>query len=291
MPLNNFSQTLIQEKNKLSSTYPWLILLDISIPSTPASIIYLVRNTDDIVFNGQTYIAFPFTIDATKQNATGQIPTVTLQVSNVTRALQVYLEAYKGLVGQSIIMRVVNANYLTENYVDLTFTFEILDCTSTVEWVSFTLGSTSSLTRRFPLYIYLAGMCRYAVYFKGVECKAKAGSVVLFNTTPTAGGTGYTKGDILYLSSGGGTGARVRVDSVSSGIVTTLVAKPIIPGYGYSIASGLTVTGGTGSGCKVAISSILPSVCDGLLATCQLFGNERNYGGFPGLQAGGLRIV
>lgn len=289
--MRTISSLLILEKNKLSSTYPWLILLDITIPSTPSTTIYLVRNTEDITFNGQTYTAFPFEVEATKETAKGQIPTVNLRVSNVTRAIQVYLEAYSGLVGQTVTMRVVNHNYLSESYTDLTFTFEILECTSNVQWVDFTLGVANPFSRRFPLYRYIANYCRYSAKFKGVECKAKAGSVVYFSTTPSDGGSGYAAGDVLTLTSGAGTGARAEVATVDgSGVVTAITAKPVIPGYSYVVAANLTTSGGGGSGCKVEIATILPSTCDGLLSSCQAYNNDKNFGGFPGLATGGLRL-
>ena len=52
--------SLLLEKNKLNSTIPWLILLEVTIPSTPATTLYLVRNKENITYNLQTYAAFPF---------------------------------------------------------------------------------------------------------------------------------------------------------------------------------------------------------------------------------------
>jgi len=44
------------------------------------------------------------------------------------------------------------------------------------------------------------------------------GSVSVLNKTPTAGGTGYTMGDILTISTGG-TGATARVVEIDAGVV------------------------------------------------------------------------
>lgn len=66
--------SLVLEKNKLSSTNPWLILLEINVPSIPPTTVYLVRNTENITFNSQEYTAFPFEIDVSKQVSKGDIP-------------------------------------------------------------------------------------------------------------------------------------------------------------------------------------------------------------------------
>jgi phage-related protein len=198
---------LLMEKNLLSSTHPWLILLDVAYDNG-AGIIRIVRNTEDVVFQGNTYTAFPFDIDVDKQSAKGEIPSVQLRVNNATRAIQAYLEDYEGLVGETVTLYLVNMEYLTVSYAELTFSFEILNCSTNVQWVSFTLGLPNPLSRRFPLYRYI-DRCRYVSNFKGVECK-------------------YAGAD--------------------------------------------------------------PS-CKGTLADCQSKSNSGNYGGFPGLSSGGLRLA
>lgn len=79
------------------------------------------------------------------------------------------------------------------------------------------------------------------------------GSVSSASTTPFAGGTGYTAGDILTLTGGDGT-AQVIVNSVVpiTGEVFT-VFGPIARGSGYS-AGTVATTGGTGSGATMDIT-------------------------------------
>ncbi len=159
---------LILEKNRLHSENPWLILLDIYVDVSTT--LYLVRNTEDITFGGQLYTAFPFELASSIQKSKGELPTLEIKVSNVTRAIQAHLEATDGLIGNEVTLRVVNNAYLTESYAELTETFEILNCVADVMWVNFTLGFPSPMSRRFPLYRYLADHCRYVGHFKGAEC-------------------------------------------------------------------------------------------------------------------------
>jgi len=162
---------LILEKNRLSTTGVWVLLLDITLPDT--SVIRLARNTEDVVFGGNTYTAFPFEIDANKSNAQGQIPSVALRVSNVTRSLQPYIEQYNGAVGFSIRITVVNSSYLAENYTELQMTFDVLSCLSDSSWVTFNLGAPNPLRRRYPLFRAIANSCNWT--YKGRECNYAGG--------------------------------------------------------------------------------------------------------------------
>lgn len=157
---------LILEKNKLSTPNPWLMTLDVTFPD--ASVIYLVRNTENITFQTRTYLAFPFMPPEIKEDSKGQIQSVQLRMSNVTRILQGYLESQDGAVGAKIILRVVNAAHLTENYAELEMEFEVMEAFSDAEWVTFTLGAPNPMRSNFPQYRYLAGHCNWK--FKSYEC-------------------------------------------------------------------------------------------------------------------------
>ena len=157
---------LILEKNLLSDTSPWFVLLDVEI--TTGVYLYLVNNIDNITYNGQEYTAFPFQIGLDRQTSKGEIPTVQFRVCNINRVLQAYIEDYDGFIGNSITLRLVNSSYLTENYSQLTTTFEIVACVATAEWVMFDCGAPNPMRKRFPLYRYIGSHCNFT--FKSVEC-------------------------------------------------------------------------------------------------------------------------
>lgn len=154
--------TLVSEKHKLNTPTPWLILLEVNVPTIPPTTLYLVRNTEDIIFNSQTYIAFPFDIDVTKQVSKGEIPTVNLKVSNVSRTIQAYLEEYDGLIGQEINIRIVSKPETSLEYLEaVSWTYEVLGCKADVLWVTFSLGIPNPISKRFPLYRYIANHCNW----------------------------------------------------------------------------------------------------------------------------------
>ncbi len=162
---------LILEKNKIASVNPWLALLEVTL--TDNTKLYLVHNTEDIVFGGNTYTAFPFQIQIPKIGTKGEIPSWMLKISNVTRILQAYLEQQNGCVGATVILRFVNAGYLSENYADLETTMEVLSSKSDAEWVAFSLGMPNPLRQRFPKYRYIAKHCLWDFNYpagKGPEC-------------------------------------------------------------------------------------------------------------------------
>lgn len=156
---------LIIEKNRLTTTNAWIVLLDVQLEN---STLYVCNNNEAVSFQGRTYTPVPFEIEPTESGSGGEIPTVTLRLSNVTRMAMTYIEQTSGLVGRTVVVRVVNSAYLSENYSELTMTFDILGTEVNAQWVVFTLGAPSPLNKRFPLYRYLANHCQWE--YKGIEC-------------------------------------------------------------------------------------------------------------------------
>lgn len=80
----NLSNALLDENNTLHSGDPLLTLLQVTHPDiTP---IYLVNDNEDIISNGQTYIAYPFRVQLPKEDGES-LPTASIQFDNVDRLL------------------------------------------------------------------------------------------------------------------------------------------------------------------------------------------------------------
>ncbi len=204
MRMKNLPLNLILEKNKLATPNPWLTTLDVIFPA-PASPLYLVNNTEDIVFGGRTYQRFPFTLDAMNQDANGEIPTLQLRISNVLRILQAYIEEQDGCVGATVLVRVINAAYLGENYAELEMTFDVLEAGSDANWVTFTLGAPNPLRANFPLFTYRAGYCNWVKNFKGAECTYAGAATSCDGTIDTCRNLGNSRrfGGSQGLAGGG----------------------------------------------------------------------------------------
>lgn len=154
------------EKNKLVSTAPWLVLLDLTLAG--GSHLRLVRNTENITFGGYVYSAFAFEIGEAKSGGDGRIQGIQLRVANPQRFLQPYLEAEEGLIASPVTLTVVHAGNLAEDHAELQLSWTVLAAKATEEWVVFSLGEQNPMRRRFPLLVSAPNTCNWV--FKGAEC-------------------------------------------------------------------------------------------------------------------------
>jgi lambda family phage minor tail protein L len=158
--------TLLLEKNLLHNTAPWYLLLDVELAT--GLYLYLVANIEAVTFNGHEYTPFPFKIGVEKHTSKGEIPTIQFQVCNINQVMQAYIEQYEGLLGNDIIMRLVHSDNLTEDYAELTTTYEVLTCHTDAQWAVFECGAPNPMRKRFPLYRYIGNHCNWG--FKSAEC-------------------------------------------------------------------------------------------------------------------------
>lgn len=173
---------LRQAKNVFGQTSPWLMLLTVTLPAPNNTVFRLVPNTEDIVFEGQTYTAFPVEIDLPDESSKGEIPSLSLRVSNVTRVIQGHLEALNGANGTTVKLVIVNAGLLTENYAELTMDFEVLSSSYNSQWITFKCGASNPLRRRF-LDKYFATHCNWQ--YKSVECASASADATCDRTLTT----------------------------------------------------------------------------------------------------------
>lgn len=173
--MKSLSDNLIAEKNKIHATEPWLILLDITLDdeevSSGPTVFRFVRNNEDITYRGNIYTAFPFTLGWVASNIDGEIPRVTLKVSNVTRILAPYLNALDGGLDSTVTITLVNNGLLAEDYSELELDFTVMGCSSDAYWVTWTLGMFNPSHQRFPLFRFVANYCPYTFFNDGTgEC-------------------------------------------------------------------------------------------------------------------------
>lgn len=162
----NLPLALRLAKNQLVGTAPWLLLLSVTLPDT--TVVRLVRNTDDVTYQGQVYTAFAFELSEVRSGGDGRIQGVNLRVANPGRALDPYLEQYAGLVGCPVTLVVAHADNLAADHAELTLAWDVIAAQPDGDWINFTLGAVNPLRRRFPLFQALPRSCQWP--FKGAEC-------------------------------------------------------------------------------------------------------------------------
>jgi len=157
------------EKNRLSSGTPWLICIDISVidpaSGTLVEKIYLVRNTEGIVFNGNTYIPASFDIQLIDES--GKLNTVNLVIKDYTGAIQAQMQLYQGGVGFAVAVSIVNAGNLLQPPEVVEY-FQVVGASSSVYAVTFSLGAPNLLTKAFPNRIQYRDFCQWR--YKGPQC-------------------------------------------------------------------------------------------------------------------------
>lgn len=280
--MKNLPANLIIEKNKLATRSAWITLLDIALNDAGDTHVRLARNTQAVTFDGNTYQPFNFDVAQKTDDNKGEIPTWTLRVANVTRLLESYLEDTDGLADATVTLIVVNSAHLTEDYTELTKTFDVLDCESDPTWVTLTLGAPNLLRQRFPLRRFMALHCGF--HFESAECSYDRHSVA---------GVTLSGSDPVRLNVDAhsfGDGHSVRLDDING--ITPSLAGEWAAGYidannfdlvgSDSSSYGGAYTGGGTAGYKD---------CPRTLAACHQRLNAARFGGAPGLREGGVRVA
>jgi phage-related protein len=150
---------LIQEKNKLVSTHPWVYLLTVNLGG--GDIFKITNNNEDVVFQSQTYTAISIKISPIDSNSDGELSHVNLSISNVDRIMQPYLEEHDGGIDAEVNLKIVDLEQLTEDYTELSMDFIILGTSATEEWVNFTLGAAITIRKPFPPNTYISNHCMF----------------------------------------------------------------------------------------------------------------------------------
>jgi len=175
----SLSATAFIEKNKLASEYSWIVLLKVTFPDS--TIIRICKNVEDItwpVTAGDIWTAFPFELDEIGDSKKGEVPQVVVRIGNATRAIQVYMEAYDGLVESEVDIMVVHAKNVTSATLgagannsnpEIELNYRIVGSHADNMWASFVLGASSPYNLRFPRGRVLRNFCRY-YDFKGGRC-------------------------------------------------------------------------------------------------------------------------
>jgi lambda family phage minor tail protein L len=174
--MRTLSTAALIEKNKLSTDSAWLILLEVTIGAT---VLKLVANNEDILWSGDTWQAFPFELDTVGETGKGEIPAITVKVSNVTGEVQRLLEANDGANGVPVVIRVINTD-VTTTTPELELSFVVESSTHDEQWITFRLTGANCLTRRVPRRRYLKNFCPFV--YGGIECGVSAATMATYPT-------------------------------------------------------------------------------------------------------------
>ena len=159
---------LIAEKNALSNSSPFLVLCEIALASPASTTLRLVKNEVNITWDGETWSAFPFGLSDLGESGKNEVPSISLNVSNVSRAMQSYIEQYDGGIDATVTIRVVHADHLAETDPMVELQYTVTGCAANSKEVTFTLGGSNPWRRRAPQNRAFKNSCRWR--FKSTRC-------------------------------------------------------------------------------------------------------------------------
>ena len=157
-----FSEAAVLEKNRLASDAPFLIFLEIENPSIGE--IRLVRNTENIQWQGKEWQAFPLDIETSSEDGK-TIPALNVKVSNCGGIIQTYLQQYNGLVDSGVRLMVALASNLANPNPEFELDFLIKSASYDESWVTFCLSASAELMNRFPAHRYINNFCSIAATY------------------------------------------------------------------------------------------------------------------------------
>jgi phage-related protein len=172
----------VLEKNRLDSDTPFLVALDIEVvnPSTGVvvEVLHVVRNSEQIIFNGNTYQ--PAMFDITFGASAGETSSVNLSMTDVTGAIQARMEEYGGGVGFNVTMYIVNAGNLDQPP-EIEEFFQVTGSSAAEYRVIFALGAENETMKTFPRRRQTKDFCQWR--YKDPETCRYAGGLATCDLT------------------------------------------------------------------------------------------------------------
>lgn len=154
-----FSKVATLEKNKLSTDAPFLMFFEITHTQL-AEPIRLVRNTDDVTWNGKTWTCFPIDIEDYEEDGK-TLPALNMKIASGQGLITTYLQKYGGLTDARVKLYIVNQKCLDVATPEMEMEFQITETAYDEQWITFTLGASPELANRYPAWKYLTDFCPF----------------------------------------------------------------------------------------------------------------------------------
>lgn len=145
---------------KLNNDQAFLLLYEIRVGGGDMAL-HVVNNEEPVTFDGLTYQPFPITIGQTSEDTETTLPTPTLTVANITREVQAFILHYRGLLDETVFVRLVSEATLGDSGSVDVFEAQIEGLTSDREKVVFTLTQLQVLNLDFPNRRFARARCPF----------------------------------------------------------------------------------------------------------------------------------
>lgn len=161
-------------KNRLNHPSPFLWLIEVRVPSTPATMIRITPNPKAISFGVNTagdaivYDPFPIGMGVMESDSEGGLPQFSVTVGGVTREIMALLIAYDFLVDQPMKLHLVHGDHLDDPQQRVTFPFVVNTVNGDEDAITFVLSSEDLYAFMIPSQRINRDFCGFT--YKAVEC-------------------------------------------------------------------------------------------------------------------------
>lgn len=166
----HLSLATVVEKNRIASKEAFIVLCEIEVSDdvTGAYVetIRLARNNEDILYQGETYIAVHFDFDA--QETSEGVPELTVSIQDPSQAVMAKCEQYDGGIGWKVRFKLINTGDMTAP-AEIEEMVYVIAASAQDYAVEFNLGARNPLAQRFPRNLQWRDKCGWV--YKGEGCK------------------------------------------------------------------------------------------------------------------------
>lgn len=163
--------SILLELHKLTTNSTNLMLLEI-----PEHSLQYVHNTENIVWDGKTWLKGWFQFGDIDDMTTDRVPELTIQTSNIGGAMEREILAHDNFEDSTCILRIVNSSCLSETTPIFQVAFQIMKPIVSRQIAALRLSAENPLLLSYPSWHYHASLCQYtgptgsAFGFKGAYC-------------------------------------------------------------------------------------------------------------------------
>ena len=161
------ADTVATLKNAQEGKVPYMLYEITDIPNTSLTL-YLTNYAEDVVFDGNTYTRFNVSTPNLSSNSQGQIDTVTLEVGNVDRTMQNYVEEFDGFRTAKVTFKLVFPELVAETSLAVSETFYVKSCETNADKLTFNLSTELDVLQKQIGRMVLRDRCPWT--FKGAIC-------------------------------------------------------------------------------------------------------------------------
>lgn len=163
----SLSTDLVTEKNKVTSTSPWIWLVEADVDGSNA--VRLAAYDAQVTFESVVWYPFPIQISPPKTSGGAAVSGFDITISNAGRMAMAQLQA-GNIVGRQLRLIAVHSDHLASGAKALEFLVLVQSATATEDSVTFNVGVTNPMTLPFPGERVQRTRCRFLKEYGSGRC-------------------------------------------------------------------------------------------------------------------------